>query len=304
MRRLAISTPILLALTLALAACWGGTASEEAAGGETATGAPATAAPAPTMATTSDETARTLIGFQLPAGRHVIRNASLELISADTQATFDRITALVEAAGGYVSQASVLPTGGSEEQPEITMQLKVPSDRLTATLADLERTADEVRSQTITTQDVTEEFADIEAQLTNLLALETELRDLLAEVRQREGTDADDLLAVFERIRSNRTEIERLQGREQLLGHLVALATVDVLVVPLQAAEPIVAEGWHPQAVAQEALRRTVASFQGMADALIWVGLFILPVLVVLAVPVGVGWLLVRRSRKPHAAPE
>ena len=47
---------------------------------------------------------------------------------------------------------------------------------------------------------MTDQFIDLEARLTNLEALEVELRALLAEVRQQRDADPDKLLRVYNEI--------------------------------------------------------------------------------------------------------
>ncbi len=230
--------------------------------------------------------------------RKVIREASLDLVVEDTERAFDRITTLVERAGGFVAEASLTRFETEEDaQPHVFVTLRIPADRLTSTLTEIEQLG-EVQSKNLGSQDVTAEYVDIEAQLQNLRAFEVELRELLTEVRRRDDATPEDLLAVFERIRQARDEIERLQGRQELLDDLVDLATVQVSLTPSEATEPLVEE-WEPAAVVRRALRATVRALQGIVNGLIWAVLYLLPVLVVLAVPVGlVLWLVVRRRRR------
>ncbi len=104
------------------------------------------------------------------------------------------------------------------------------------------------------TQDVTEEYVDVEARLTNLEALETELRALLAEVRQDAAGKPAALLQVYDEIGCTREEIELIAGRQRLLDDLVALATITVTVKPSPIVAPVVDEGWQPEATVREAV--------------------------------------------------
>lgn len=238
------------------------------------------------------------LAAQAVEDRKVIRDAALDLVVEDTERAFDRITTLVERVGGFVAEASLTRFETEEDaQPHIFMTLRVPADRLTSTLAEIEQLG-EVQSKNLGSQDVTAEYVDIEAQLTNLSAFEVELRELLTEVRRRDDATPEDLLAVFERIRQTRDEIERLEGRQQLLDDLVDLATVRVSLTPSEATEPLV-EDWEPASVVRRALRATVRALQGIVNGLIWGVLYLLPVLVVLAIPLGlVLWLVLRRRRR------
>ncbi len=161
-------------------------------------------------------------------------------------------------------------------------RLRLPADKLTATLSQIRAVADRVVTESLQSQDVTDEFVDIEAQLRNLKALETELLALLAELRDNNNADPSKLLQVFDQIRATRGEIEQLEGRRQMLENLVSLATLQIGISPLPAAAPIVPNdpAWEPAAQAKAALRDLVEALQGLGDGLIRVGLYVLPILV------------------------
>lgn len=239
------------------------------------------------------------ISLGAPIGRKVIRDADLELAVTDADRTVREITSIVERAGGFVAGAELYHD--DDHGLLGNLSLRVPTDRMTTTLEAIEATADEVRSRTLGSQDVTGEYTDIEANLRNLRALEVELLELLTQVRESDA-NASEILTVFERIRQVRAEIEQYEGRKQLLDDLVALATIDVRLVAAPGAGPIVAQdGWSPGGVARDALRSTVAVLQTIADAAIWVALTALPVVVVLALPVVALWAGYRRYRRRDA---
>ncbi len=182
------------------------------------------------------------VTFNVVEDRKVIRNASLDLQAGDTRAAYDRIVTLVETQGGFVAQAHVFPTEGDDAQPEISLTVRIPADKLTATMRAIKDSVDEVVSESQNAQDVTDQFVDLEAQLTNLEALEVELRALLTEVRQQPNPDPDKLLRVFQEISSVRGQIERIQGQLNLLEDLAALAALDIHITQTPAAAPIVEE--------------------------------------------------------------
>ncbi|MEX0699724.1 MAG: DUF4349 domain-containing protein [Acidimicrobiia bacterium] len=244
------------------------------------------------------------VGVVPPIDRKVIYDASMQLEAAKTRLVFDRLTALVQGSGGFVAAATVQEVEDDDDQPFISMTVRVPADRLTATLTAIRQEADRVVSESLSSQDVTEEFVDIEAQLRNLEALETELLALLAELRDNEDADPSKLLQVFDQIRQTRGEIERLEGRKQLLENLVAMATLEIGISPSPASAPIVGEpAWEPLTVAKGALRDTIQALQTVADFLIRFVLNVLPILVITVGPIaGIAWLVWRRWHR-HAVP-
>jgi hypothetical protein len=189
-------------------------------------------------------------------------------------------------------------SGDEGRGPFVDMTIRIPASEMSSTLSAIEDLADEVTAKRIGSQDVTEEYADIEAQLRNLTALEDELLIILSEVREKSSSDANELLNVFERIRQVRDEIERLEGRQRLFDNLIDLATVNVSLFPEGVEAPIVDEGWQPGDVVRDALRATVDGLQAIADGLIWVALGILPIVLVVGIPLLlVLWFWRKRTR-------
>lgn len=236
------------------------------------------------------------VSMSSPEGRKVIHRASISIEAEDTRAVYATIQEMVEVAGGFIQAASVNDPHTGEDQPRIDMVLRIPADDLNTTLEDIAALGTRLISQSQHGDDVTEEYVDIEARISNLSLLETELRALLEDVRQQPEADPAKLLQVFNEISRVRGEIEQLEGRRQVLDDLTALATVEVQVSPTPDATPVVAEGWAPVAVARQALQDLVAAFQGIGDFAIRFGLYVAPLaLIFLGLPALGVWRLRRR---------
>lgn len=246
-----------------------------------------------------------MVDFDVADDRQVIRRASMQLHATDTRAAFDEIVALVEASGGFVASANVAPTNGEDDQPAISMTLRVPESQLTDTMRAVKGTADEVVSENQSAEDVTEQFIDLEARLTNLEALEVELRALLTEVRARESADPDEILRVFNEVSSVRGQIEQLQGQLNYLSDLTALATLDVGITQTPSAAPLVDDPWSPAEATRTALGSLVEGLQGAADWAINFALYVLPMLLIVLGPLAIIGLFVYRRfvRRSHEDP-
>lgn len=237
-----------------------------------------------------------VVSLTAPSGRKVIQRAAITIEAAETRTVFDAIQQLVADSGGFLESANVADPLTGEDQPRIDMVLRVPAADLPGTLEAIADLATRVVSQSQRGQDVTEEYVDVEARITNLTMLETELRALLEEVRAQPDADPDKLLRVFNEISNVRGQIEQLEGRRQVLNDLTSLATVEVEVHPNPRVAPVVEEGWAPMGVARDALRSLVGAVQGIADAAITFVLYGLPLLVIVAgVPGFAAWKLWRR---------
>jgi len=303
---------LILAMGAVLAAC--------SAGGEAADTTMAAdllaeeerAAGAPTETTSvgaeavSDEDRAFTVNLEVAQDRKVIRQAQLQLEADDTRAAFDRVVALAETAGGFVADATVHPVEGEEDQPMVTMTLRIPASELSATMTAIKGSVEKVVSESQGAQDVTAEYIDLEARLTNLEALEVELRALLAEVRQQPEADPEKLLQVFNEISTVRGEIEQIQGQLNYLDDVVDLATLSIGLSPTPAVVPIVEDTWEPVEVARDALRSLVGGLQGVADWAISFALYTLPMLLlVLGIPGLIAFAGYRqwRRRRPPGTP-
>ena len=246
------------------------------------------------------------VNLEIAQDRKVIRQAQLQLEADDTRAAFDRIVALTEAAGGFIADATVHPVEGEEDQPSVTMTVRVPVAELTETMNAIKGSVERVVSESQNAQDVSEQYIDLEARLTNLEALEVELRALLAEVRQQPEADPDKLLRVFNEISSVRSQIEQIQGQLNYLDDVVDLATLSIGLTPTPAVVPIVEDTWEPVEVARDALRSLVTGLQGVAGWAINFALYTLPMLMLtVGIPLLIGWVAYRqwRKRRPSVTP-
>lgn len=241
------------------------------------------------------------------ANRRVIRTAELTLEVEDTAAARSEILAVADRAGGFAATSDL--QRDREGVIRGTITLRVPSASLNEVVDELESIGDAVPVSRIDERDVTMESADLRARIDNLRAYEIELVALLSDVREQSNRP-EDLLTIFERVRSVREEIEVLEGRLATLDDQVAMSTVRVTFQPLAEVASIGGVSWSPGETVREALAATGRALAAIADGAIWVALTALPVLlVVLLIPVALllgllRWLRHRRDDAPTAGPE
>lgn len=264
--KLARLFPILV-LALALAACGGA--------GANSAGAPAPAAPqsdgfmeapAPGGATALEEApasaADQAAPGQQPTERLVIKTAELSLEVEDARSAETDVRALVAKLGGYVVRVQ---TSGSDERMSSTITFRVPAPRFDEALSGVQGLAKRVFSRTVSGDDVTEEFVDLESRLKNLEATRDRLQAFLDK-----AANVDEALKVNESLTEIQGQIEQIKGRQQFLKQSAALSTITVTVSPVPPPTPIVEEdSWQPLAVARGALRGLVGFGQGLASVAI-----------------------------------
>jgi hypothetical protein len=228
------------------------------------------------------------------ADRMIIYDGYLSLEVADTAEAAEQIKGIATALGGYVTSTN-LRRSGERLRGQIT--LRVPAEAFDQAMSQIKGLALTVKQDRTKTEDVTEQYTDLNARLKNLEATEVELRELLKTVRENTGS-AEDIMAVYRELSNVRGQIEQLKGKMQYLERLTALATITVYLTPR---EEIVRTGWNPGNTVEDALRTLVRASQGLADAAIWLVIVVVPILAVLLLPVlALMWLLRRwlRSRR------
>jgi len=231
--------------------------------------------------------------------RMIIRSANISMIVDDTGGTIEKITAAGESVGGYVSDSRVWRDG---EQLRGAITLRIPADRLSAALAVIRKLAVRINSETIGSQEVTQEYVDLESQLKNLEATEVELRQLMTTIRER-SKKASEVLEMYQQLNSVRQQIEQIKGRMRYLSQMSAFANVQIELVPNALAKPVVEPGWQPLVIVKDASRSLVGALQTFASILIWIGIYILPVVTILGILVFLMWRLANIAWKTRKSP-
>ncbi len=230
--------------------------------------------------------------------RMIIWTGDISLVVKDAEESLEKAQAIAKDLGGYVVNSS---SWFEEKQLRARLTIRVPAEEFDTAMAGLKDLAIRVENTNVSTQDVTEEYTDLDSRLRNLEATETELLELLTEVRERTGK-AEDILAVHREVSSIRGQIEQAKGRMQYLEQMTAMATIDIGLTPDALARPIVVAGWQPSGTAADALRSLVRTFQFVVDAAIWLIVYALPALLLIAGPFVVLRLIWRRRRKRREA--
>jgi len=211
--------------------------------------------------------------------RLIIRTGTMSVVVADTEATMRGLTGLVNERGGWVVSSNVYLSGRAKAG---SMTVRIPAAEFDGLMAAVRELALEVTRENAEGQDVTEEFVDLSARLENLQATADRVRAFLDDAQT-----VEDALNVNRELSRLEGEIEALSGRRQYLSQSAAYSTLTVNLTPDALAQPLEVAGWRPQGVARDAIQTLINALQGLATLLIWVGLFLLPLLLVILLPAG-----------------
>ena len=252
-------------------------AESSAARDQQAAGAPAPGTPAPPPAAQS---------------RKLIRTVELELAVKDTVSAARRVQEIVTSHGGFVESLNAQRV---ETLMHYEMTLRLPAERLDEALAAIKGLAVRIDREQLATEDATSRYVDLQSRLRTLTATEAELRELLAESRER-GRKVEDVMAVYRELTEIRGQIEQIQGQLQSIDRLAALSTLHLRLRPDVAAAPIVrTDEWRPLETIRASARALLKILQFLVNALIIAVIVVLPILLPL-------WLLLRflkRRKRP-----
>ncbi|HXK43836.1 MAG TPA: DUF4349 domain-containing protein [Anaerolineae bacterium] len=230
----------------------------------------------------------------------IVYNGSLELVVSDALQAQEDVQRVIEGVNGYV----VSSESYRYEQGLITvnMRVRVPAEKFHEVMAQLRNLALEVNHDSTSSEDVTQEYVDLESKLRALEAKAARLEELM-----KEAEDTEAVLAVYRELSATQQEIEQVKGRMQYLERSSAMATISVTLTPDELSRPVEVAGWRPQGTAKRAVEALLNTLKFLGNALIWIVIYIVPVLAVVGGVVYLvrkGWsrLFGRRKRAAKTA--
>ncbi len=239
---------------------------------------------------------------RLAPASSIIYTAQLTVRTGNVSAAVTQAAQIAQDAGGYVSSETASANPDHPSEATASVQLKIPVAAYPATLGQLAGRLGTQLSRQQQAQDVTQQVADVNSQVTSDEAAIAQLRALLSH-----AGSVGDLLSVQNQINQEETSLESMQAQQRALSHETSYATVTLTLLGPKArplvhrpkAPPTLAggfgAGWH-------ALRITVSWTLAFLGA-------IAPFAAILAVAGyaiyrGRRWLTRRRPAAQPASPE
>jgi len=237
-------------------------------------------------------------------GRQLILNADIALEVRDVRAAYDRVQTVAAAQGALVTSANLQAAAGASEKDMNTygsasLVLRMPQTRFYAVRQRLIDLAGDLQGKVlrdaVSSEDVTEQYVDLQARLRHFKSQETQLLDIMSRARK-----ISDILAVRDQLSAIQQEIERLSGQLRFLQNRVDLSTITVEIsqkgrkpaapAPATMLTSIKDAGKQVSAAWTKALHDTISVFGFIAVAVV----YLLP----FAVMLGIIWAVYRATRK------
>jgi len=204
--------------------------------------------------------------------RKITKNGELELLVKSAEITAQDITKKTNELNGFIQNVNIREVQEGVKSGTIT--IKVPADKFEQAMADFKTFGIKVEREAINSDDVTEQYVDMEAQLKNYRAEEQGY----LEVMKRAYT-VEDILKVSQYLSNIRGQIERLEGQMKYLDRQIAMSQITVQLTA-EAEVEVFGLRWRPLYEIQKSFRNLLSGLQIYVNAIINF-IFFLPVLLI-----------------------
>jgi hypothetical protein len=229
----------------------------------------------------------------LPGDRMVIKTAyiDLEVEKGEFEDVLFAISNLAEQNGGFVSNTY----SNSDSEGNLTsggITIRIPHNKYSSAIEKV-KDMGVVKSISVSGQDVTQEYVDLESRLKNYEAQQDVLLDLMEQSKK-----VSDSLEVQSELSNVQEQIEIIKGRMNYLDDLVAFSTIEVY---LYEPEPIkTTSDWG----FVEALKRGFRGAVTVFNYIIMVLIVTAPVWILAGIIVIIVWQAIRARNRRRAKKE
>jgi hypothetical protein len=221
---------------------------------------------------------------------------SLEVTGIDDAVSHAQ--AAIAGLGGVVDSSNRYGTG---DNTVASITFRVPVAKWDEALADMRKIGSKILSEQTGATDVTTQVVDLDARLTNLQATEAALQSIMAR-----ASAIPDVIAVESQLSDTRGQIEVLTAESRHLKDQAAMSTLSVsLQLPTKTVITQATQDWTLGSQVDQAGAALLRIGQGLATMVVWIIVVALPLALVLAVLLAIGFVMRRirgRSRRGEAA--
>ncbi len=226
-------------------------------------------------------------GTETSEERVVIEESNLSLVVNDVSAAAEEVVRYAEKEGGFLVSSEIT---SPEESPVATVVVRVPNTKLRPAVEYYRTLAVKVVEENIVGTDVTEEFQDLDSRIK---ALEETVAQFEA-IKSR-ATKIADLVSITQQIITLREQIDALKGRKKFIADSAAFSRITVSLATDEFALPYQPpEGFRPGVIFKQAVRSLLSFVYGVAGGLIWVGVYAVVTVPILAFI----WYLLKRFKR------
>jgi hypothetical protein len=154
--------------------------------------------------------------------KKIIKEGDIRFETGNPKAARQNIVASLKKLGGYLAEENET-NSGETNQKEYSLKIRVPSQNFDVFLNNLTSSEDHIESKNIHIRDVTTQFIDVHAEISNNKQLEQRYLQLATK-----AIKMTDLLAIEDKLASIRTTIDSAQGQLNYLSSQVSYSSLDI----------------------------------------------------------------------------
>jgi hypothetical protein len=232
----------------------------------------------------------------------IIKNADIKLLVEDTDLAIDRATQAIGDSGGYIISSRVWyqPWYDGTNYKYATITIGVPVDQFERTLTRLRGLAVKVLDETASGEDVSNQFVDLQSQVTNLEATRDRIKSFLDDAKT-----VDEALRINAELANVEAQIEQIKCQMNYLQDRSAFSTITINFEPklpdeLTPTPSPTPTAWSPSDTFKDAKKTVTYAYQGIIEFLIWVFVVLVPIFAPPALIIWALWkFFTRKTKKP-----
>lgn len=202
--------------------------------------------------------------------QQIIKTGQVALEVQNVTSSLEVVRNTAKNAGGYVG--SMNAERDSADRVTATVTIRVPAPKFDETISHL-KLLEKVKSQSEQTQDVTEEYTDLNARRESLGNQLTQYNRIM-----QEASNISDILDIQTEIDRVQLEIDRINGRLKYLDNRIGYGTITVI---LQEPAPV---GPGSEISPVSVINQAINGFLAVLAALVIVIISLIPVIIFIAV--------------------
>lgn len=244
----------------------------------------------------SESTIETGDSESVDSSRKIIERISMSVQTKEFDALMTGIDTRIAEFGGYVESSDVYGNGfDTYGNRDARIVIRIPSDKSDA-FVDFVSENSAVTNKTVTTDDVTLQYVDVESRISALNLEKTSLENLLAE-----ATTMEDIIYVQEKLMDVIYELESAQSQLRTFDNLIDYTTITLSVYEVD--RTVVVE---EQTAWEEIATRFTGNVEDIKDAVVDGFIFVMgesPYLLIYVIVIGIIVLIIKLASKNMKKP-
>lgn len=200
--------------------------------------------------------------------RLVIKDTSMSLLVKNVPESISKVEETAKSFGGYLVDSYL---SKPEESANGHITIRVPETKRSEALVAFKNLAVKVVSESVSGNDVTDEYVDLEARLAVLNKTKIKFEEIMDK-----AYSVNDLLNVQRELINLQSQIDSLKGQQKYYEQSAKLSKIMVYLSTDELSLPYAPDNsWRPAVVFRTAVRSLVSNLRSLANLIIWIVVYL-----------------------------